>query len=304
MKALLSGQAGLAVVLSAPPSFRPVHEPAFDGTDNDIAPAFAGVDDLEEVEVIDGDLEALDRLAAEAWAQDRAIYRLYMLFSDEHMDRSLESSIATEFCELVRKHSLEEAMQSWLEDVDLGQRHEERATVLAVRYEDFQGPMIRLYPGIADRLRAGDAKRTIRAGRAVSVEAPFQHGKVRVQAAWATRSNEGAAARRVLSSRARPNSVAERRALALLQPILKVARQAIRSFGVGRATTMQHHTVDPAALRLLIETTVQEANDVVQRAGLASDVHSYSSGEIRKMLGVRIRARDRSSARLRSKERA
>ncbi|WP_231420771.1 hypothetical protein [Sphingomonas sp. Leaf205] len=314
MKALLSGQAGLAVVLSDPPSFRPVHGSAFDGTENDIGPAFADVDDLEEVEVVDGDLQALDSATAFAWARDRAIYRLYMLFSGENMDRAWESKIAFEFSSLVRRYDLHEAIQIWLQDVDLGQRHEDRAKVLAKRYDDLREPMIRLYPMVAQYLRTEDAKRRIGAerigagrigpGQVGSGRSSFYRGKVRVEAASAMKAHVGVVFRGYLSSSKRPNTAAERRALTLLQPVLKVARREVRSFDAGRIVTEKYHSVDQGAVEQLIEKTVREANEIVRQAGLSKDVDRYSSGEIRAMLGIRIRVPDSSTGRSRNKQRA
>lgn len=151
MKALVSGQAGLAVVLGDAPEFRPVRADPRPASEEEIFRSLEGFSDVQEVIVPDGDVQQLDIIASQAWAKDQAIYQLYMLFDMDGSNLKLQDSIAKRFQLIISEYKITEDVRKWLSDVDLGSKHIDRAKELATRYDALKFVASQLYPGLDQR---------------------------------------------------------------------------------------------------------------------------------------------------------
>jgi hypothetical protein len=124
MEALVSGQAGLAIVLDDPPEFRPVGGEPYKGSQADIEAALGGAPDVERVTIDSGRLDRLDRQATASWARDRAIYRLYILFDDCGHSESFEQRIVDEITAMARPmespRRLRSGLRTWSSDRGTG----------------------------------------------------------------------------------------------------------------------------------------------------------------------------------------
>lgn len=272
MKALVSGQAGLAVVLGDPPEFRPVGAAPYHANEAEIGRVLAGFQDVEEVDLDDCDVDRLDTETAKAWARDRALYRLYMLFDDPEAAGSFERRIVDELDAFARAHDIGVALTDWLSEVELGPAHEERARTLAERYSRLRPYLRILYPGPVEeavKQAQSDARfaaTTEQLGREAFV--------VSVRHVVSPRGS-----RRLSTRLSRPDSPAERRARELLAPLLVVAAQRVGQLRAGRWKMGQH-----LALNKAVDRVIADLRLALQRAGIAEDVVPYRRAEIKALL--------------------
>ncbi len=131
MKALISGQAGFVVILSEPPEFRPHGREPFIGRSDDIGRFLAGAQDVEEVDFELDEIEKLDVRLGRAWALDRALFHLFMLFDDPHMPTDRARRISAEIERVVADHGISAELTTWLADVHLDDHHGKRAISLS-----------------------------------------------------------------------------------------------------------------------------------------------------------------------------
>lgn len=145
MKALLSGQAGVAVILGEQPQFRPVEGEAYVGTQGDIAMTFAGFPDVETVEV--DSVSLLDRQLGRSFAVDRAKFLLFMLLDGEQ-DEETRREIAEEIERLVSRYRVKGEVTSQLSGVSPDEGGLEKAQVLAAEYDGIASLLAAMYPGV------------------------------------------------------------------------------------------------------------------------------------------------------------
>ncbi|WCS23891.1 hypothetical protein LOK46_22475 [Methylobacterium sp. NMS14P] len=211
MKALVSGQAGLAVVLGDTPEFRPVGSDPYPANDEAIFRALEGFSDIKEIIVPDDDVRKLDSIVTKAWAEDKAIYQLYMLFDMSGTNTKLENSIVDKFRSILTQYEVAGAIGEWLSGVNLGPKYIERAKYIAAKYPDLNFVITHLYPGL-------DVRNLSPEGLAGQNSKISQHKTKPLR----TRAVEN----RYLPRRAddRPDTWEERRALQILMPIIQQAR--------------------------------------------------------------------------------
>ena len=145
MKALVSGQAGMAIVLGETPEFRPVHGDSYRGSESDVALTLAGYPDVETVEF--DTIAALDRRAGRAWAEDRATYMLFMLL-DRVQDEEEREEVAEEIVNLVTEYRIKRAMAARLGKIEPDTGQQERAQILADEFPGIAPFFSALYPGV------------------------------------------------------------------------------------------------------------------------------------------------------------
>lgn len=145
MKALLSGQAGVAVVLGDEPQFRPIEGEAYTGTQADIAMTFAGFPDVETVEV--DSIGVLDRQLGRSFAADRAKFLLFMLLDGEQ-DEGDRRDIADEIERLVSHYRVKGEVTSQLAKISPEEGSLEKAQLLAAEFLGIAPLLAALYPGV------------------------------------------------------------------------------------------------------------------------------------------------------------
>lgn len=279
MEALVSGQAGLAVVLSEPPQIRPVGAAPYNASDSQIEVALADFQDVERVSLADGDLDRLDKQVASSWAQDRALYRLYMLFDDPEGGKQFERRVVGEIAALAESHGIGDSLCAWLSKVELGPDHLARAEILAARYSVL-GPYLQgLYPRL-DLLRAAKREQF----RARVFETFRQLGGQAAEAGSRPGASSRPSEHRSARQPVRPDSAAQRRAAAILAPILDAAALRLTRARPGSGTVFLQSFRMQKALNRIVEQIVAELAAELRRAGIADEVQPYSRVEIKKLL--------------------
>lgn len=145
MKALLSGQAGVAVILGDEPQFRPIEGEAYVGTEADIAMTFAGFPDVEAVEV--DSIGSLDRQLGRSFAADRTKFLLFMLLDGEQEEKD-RRDIAEEIERLVSHYRVKGEVTSQLAKVSPEEGCLEKAQLLAAEFPGIAPLLAALYPGV------------------------------------------------------------------------------------------------------------------------------------------------------------
>lgn len=143
MRALVSGQAGLAVVLGDLPEFRPVHGERYVGDRADIGAMLRGASDVEVIET--SSLSEVDGVARRLWAIDRALYLLYMLFDNDDRDGD-EAEIVDDLLYVLDTGAAHHAFREALLQLDLEPLFIERASALSVNFPDLEPYISSLFP--------------------------------------------------------------------------------------------------------------------------------------------------------------
>ncbi|MFT9359366.1 hypothetical protein [Acetobacter okinawensis] len=115
IKALISGQAAVAVIMGQNLQVRPIH-----GTPYEISWASSILGQFNDVEEIEAEtLDEIDDYAQKAWALDRALYRLYVIADEETIDLDIEKRAAQELIDLVREYEIRDTLINWLQEIDI-----------------------------------------------------------------------------------------------------------------------------------------------------------------------------------------
>ncbi|MGH6615753.1 MAG: hypothetical protein ACRECS_16345, partial [Sphingomonas sp.] len=153
MKALISGQAGIAAVIRESVEFRPIHDAPFAGTRADIHSVLGGFDDIETHDV--ATIAIVDRLLGEAWAQDRSLFLLFLLIEKMGND-STEISETIE--DLVHSYKIKARLLGTLRAIQGAEEFLTRAIEVARRHPELRDYIRALFPEITARALARHAK--------------------------------------------------------------------------------------------------------------------------------------------------
>ncbi len=272
MKALLSAQAGLAVVLGSQPQFRPVDGSPYDGSERDLPVALAGLSDIVEIEA--SDVNEVDRKLGEAWSLDRASYLLFALL-DGGVGAALEEQLASEIDRLVTDYRIKRSLKKALAEIDLKGERLERAQALAEEFPAIAPFLAAIYPEV----EASEDRVLVRIGDVAMSNDYAQGRKVHFVGRIALRSLSAASKAALKNAKAGPNSkqalVYER----ILKETIARAKQRLAQESGGRGRIKKQVTfqsrlgyVNGRALENVAAGARRELVQAISRAGVSASV--------------------------------
>lgn len=270
MKALISGKAGMAILLQDNPEFRPVGGEPYSGSDEDIAPALAGFDDVEEIDV--DTVKTLDRKAGQAWAIDRSRYLMFLLLRGEEGEEA-DVEIADEILNMLRTHQAYTAFKRSLN------RQTDNAVLEKVLKLGFRFPKLVPYfttldsnlPKKLELLAQGRMRAVITGAggttRTVYVTGTKGSGEKQVVISVRARGAIG----RVKS---RPKSDEEARAAQILEKLVAGATEKTKRF--PKSGFLRHRAVDFDVVAKIYTRVIA----ALAKEGLSASVKPFTKSEI------------------------